>query len=106
MHNKRNVVLLWGVGGLIIPMFWVYLSGLTTTSIANFCSYIDYPSLFIKNEDFCTELMTFTWPFWFFTMADRIIYSLASLILNVFLYGFIGYIIYKIKKSRKKIKKR
>jgi hypothetical protein len=37
-------------------------------------------------------------------MADRIIYSLASLILNVFLYGFIGYIIYKIKKSRKKIK--
>ncbi|VVM27132.1 hypothetical protein BSPWISOXPB_5057 [uncultured Gammaproteobacteria bacterium] len=44
---------------------WVYLSGLTTTSIANFCSYIDYPSLFIKNEDFCTELMTFTWPFWF-----------------------------------------
>ena len=99
MYNKRNVILLWGVGGLIIPMFWVYLSGETTTSIVDFCSYIDYPSLFIEEAgNVCGELMTVTWPFWFFTMANNVIFSLASLILNVFLYGFIGYIIYKIKK--------
>ena len=100
MYNKRNVILLWGVGGLITPMFWVYLSGVTTTFIADFCSYIDYPPLFIKEAgSVCIELMTVTWPFWFFTMTDNIIFAIASLILNVFLYGFIGYIIYKIKKG-------
>jgi hypothetical protein len=33
--------------------------GITTTSIADFCSYIDYPPLFIKEAgDVCGELMT------------------------------------------------